>query len=476
MKQLQYIILFFSIIIATVFSCSPVQNVQQVYIKPAPASFDGNTDTISSASLNWKQFFTDKYLLALIDTTLANNWELQIALQRLKQAQSDVLFAKGAMLPSVNGGAAASINKFGVYTMDGAGNKGTEIYNGKEIPKVLPDYFVGLQTAWEADIWGKLNNQKKAAAARLLSTEEGKNLVITSLVSEVATYYYQLNGLDQTLKIIDTTIGLQENALEIVKVQKEAAAANELAVKQFEAQLLNLRSQRLAVLQQIAETENNINYLAGRYPQPIQRDTSFFANNIPSQVKLGIPAALLQNRPDIRQAEFDLAAAKADVQSARAAFYPSLNIGGTLGFQAFKTGLLFRTPESVAYSLLGSLSAPLINRSAIKAQFNRANAVQLEALYNYQKTVVNGYIEVYNEMLKIKNLQQVMEVKTNEVNVLTQSVETSEVLFRTGRATYLEVLIAQQNAVQAKLELAETKTNQFLSTVNIYKALGGGWR
>ncbi len=461
--------------LATVYSCKPLQNLQQDKIKPMPASFDNSSDTISSATINWKQYFSDKNLTSLIDTALINNWDIQIALQRIQQAQSNVLFTAGALKPFVNGGAATGIRKFGTYTMDGAGNKTTDIYNGKIIPTHLPDYFVGLQATWEIDAWGKLKNRKKAATARFLSSVEGRNVVITNLVAEIAITWYELLGLDQTLKIIDETIVLQENALAIVKVQKEAAAANDLAVKQFEAQLLNLRGARLQTLQQIAEAESKINLLSGKYPQPISRDTSFFANTIPVSLKLGIPTALLQNRPDIRQAELELIASKADVMAAKAAFYPSVNISATIGLQAFKPNLLVAS-SSVAYSLLGSLTAPFINRSAIKADFNFANATQLEALFNYQKSIVTAYVEVYNEMLRIKNLQQVFELKATEVDVLTQSIRTSSLLFRTGRANYLEVLFTQQNALQAKLQLIETKKNQFLSAVNMYKALGGGWR
>lgn len=268
---------------------------------------------------------------------------------------------------------------------------------------------------------------------------------------------------------------LQDSALVLVKLQKEALMATELGVKQFEAQLLNLRSLRLAIIQQIAVTENNINFLAGRYPQKIERDTAYAINQFSAQLKTGIPSTLLQNRPDIRQAEFELMASKADVQSAKAAFYPSLNITAGLGLQAFQSNLLLNA-TSIAYNALGNLAAPVINRSVIKAEFNFANAVQVEAMYNYQKTIVNGYIEVYNEMLQIKNLQQIFDLKTQEVNALTEAIRASSLLFRANRANYIDILFAQQNALQAKLDLVETQKNQMLSAINMYKALGGGWR
>ena len=229
-------------------------------------------------------------------------------------------------------------------------------------------------------------------------------------------------------------------------------------------------------MQRIVESENRVNMLLGRFPQFISRDKTKFSQAIPSQIRTGIPSDLLRNRPDIKQAELELLASKADVSSAKTAFYPSFHITGGLGFQAFKTGLLFTSAESFVFSLVGGLSAPLINRNTIKAEFKAANAHQIEALFNYQKSILNGYVEVYNELINMNNLQKVYSLKNEEVSILSQSIETSTELFRTGRATYLEVLLTQQNALKAKLDFVEVKKSQLLSTVNIYKALGGGWR
>lgn len=468
--------LYISAIILLIHSCTPAKKAQELPTVTSPETFAGGTDTVSSAAISWRQFFADKYLTDLIDSALVNNWDMQMAYQRIQAAQSNILLRKGMLRPSVNVGASAALRRYGLYTMDGAGNISTFIEPNKIVPKDLPDYYIGLQTSWEVDIWGKLKNRKKAAIARFFATVEGKNLVTTGLIAEVATAYYDLLALDQNLKVLDETIAIQEKANELVKIQKEAAVANELAVKQFEAQLLDLKALRLGIQQLVAETENSINFLAGRYPQAIARDTSFFRTQVPALVKEGVPSSLLQNRPDIRRAELELAASRADVQAAKAAFYPSLNITGSAGFQAFKTGLLFTTPESIAYGLVAGLSAPLINRAAIKSEFSFATATQLEQLYNYQKTIVNGYIEVYNELLRTKNLQQVVELRTSEAAAFSQSIEISEDLFRTGRASYIEVLFAQQNALKAKLDLNEAKKNQFLTAVNLYKALGGGWR
>jgi outer membrane protein, multidrug efflux system len=261
-----------------------------------------------------------------------------------------------------------------------------------------------------------------------------------------------------------------------VKVQKQTGLVNELVVKQFEAQYLNSRILEKEVRQRILESENRINYLLGRFPQPIIREKTNFIKPIPFQVNVGIPSDLLKNRPDIRQAEYNLVAAKADVKAAKAAFYPTLNINGAYGFQAFKTGFIFTTPQSIAYTIFGSLTAPLINRSAIKSEFINANAMQREALYSYQQTIINGYVEVYNQVALIKNLDEIYVLRNDQADVLTQSVDASNDLFKSGRASYLEVLLTQRNALDSRLQLVEAKKRQYFAFVNIYKALGGGWQ
>ena len=229
-KFLTYTILLFTLLVS---SCKTAQTIQQTGIKPIPNSFFIGNDSISAATNSWREYFSDKNLISLIDTALAGNLDALIAVQRIEQAKAAVQYRKGTLLPTVGGGGAAAIRRYGLYTMDGAGNSTTEILPNQIVPANLPDYFVGLQTAWEADVWGKLRNRKKASMARYLASVEGKNWLVTNLVTEVATAYYELLALDHELEIIKETISLQENALSLVTVQKEAAAANELAVSNF---------------------------------------------------------------------------------------------------------------------------------------------------------------------------------------------------------------------------------------------------
>jgi len=477
MKKIRYKIIFSAIVCGLfIISCKTSKPLENSTVKNMPQSFATTKDSSNSADINWKQYFTDPNLVELIDLSLKNNMDMSIALQRIEAARAGMRSSKNALFPTLNANAAFWQRKFGYYTMDDAGNRTTEIEPGVMVPTHLPDYYIGLQTSWEIDVWGKLRNKKKAAVARYLSSVEGKNIVLTNLIADIANSYYELLALDNELEIIKETIKLQENALELITIQKQAGVANELAVQQFQAQVFNSKALEFETTQKITICENNINFLLGRYPQTINRNKDELIKELPFKPTVGIPSNLLKNRPDIKQAEFDLMASRADVKAAKAAFYPSLNINGSIGFQAFKAGLLVTNPQSMAYSLLGNLVAPLLNRNAIKAEFKTANAMQQEALFNYQKTILNGYVEVYNEVAKINSLEKIVDFKTKQANTLTQAIETSSDLFKTGNASYIEVLMAQTGSLDSKLQLIDAKKRQYNAVVDIYKALGGGWR
>jgi NodT family efflux transporter outer membrane factor (OMF) lipoprotein len=383
---------------------------------------------------------------------------------------------KGAILPSVAVRAGIGVEKVGRYTSQGAGDASTEITSGKPVPEVLPDYMGGIYANWEADIWHKLHNAKKAAVTRYLATMEGRNFLLTNLVAEVANSYYELLALDNQLAIVRQNIGLQKNALEIVKIQKEAARATELAVQKFNAEVLSSQSLEYEILQRIKETENRINFLLGRYPQEIKRDASNFLNFQSPVVNSGIPSQLLANRPDIKQAELELSAAKLDIKVAKAEFYPSVGISASFGLQAISPSYLVKLPESLLWSLAGDLVAPVINRNAIIAEYKNANARQIQALYNYERTVLNAYLEVSTQLSNISNLEKNYDLKSKQVDALIQSINVSNDLFKSARVDYFEVLMTQRDALETRLELVETKQRQVNALVNVYRDLGGGWK
>jgi outer membrane protein, multidrug efflux system len=456
--------------------CKVPAVVQVQENKSVPVSYNDKQDTTNIAALPYRKFFTDQNLVSLIDTALQRNQELQVTLQEIEIARNDIKFRQQPLLPQIGIRGGIGVEKVGRYTSQGAGDASTEIKPGKEMPDPLGDFTVAAFANWEADIWHKLHNAKKAAITRYLSTVEGRNFVVTNLVAEIANSYYELLAFDNQLTIVRQNIALQKDALEIVKVQKEAARVTELAVRKFEAEVLKTQSLEFDLLQNIKVTENRINFLLGRFPQPIARDTSNLVNVVPAVVNSGIPSQLLINRPDIKQAELELAAAKLDVKIARAEFFPSLGLSAAVGLQAFSPTYLFRLPESILYNLAGEMVGPLINRNAIRAEFNNANARQLQALYNYQRSIVNAYMEVSNQVSNINNLEKSYDLKSKQVEALTTSIGISNDLFKNARADYLEVLMTQRDALEAKLELVETKKDQLSAVVNIYRNLGGGWK
>lgn len=450
--------------------------MQKTENKNVPEKYNNVQDPTNTSEVSWAKFFTDTRLIELIDVALQNNQELNITLQEIIIAGNEVQAKKGEYLPFVNLKMGAGAEKVGEYTRLGAVEKNLDIKSDKEFPEPLPDYLISANVSWEVDIWKKLRNAKKAAALRYLSTIEGKNFVVTKLIAEIASSYYELMALDNMLTTIKKYIEIQKNALEVVKLQKQAAKATELAVRKFEAEVLKNQSYQYNIEQKIIETENRINFLAGRFPQSIQRNSQGYNDLTPGTLYAGIPSQLLSNRPDIKQAELELEASKLDVKVARAKFYPSLDIVAGIGYEAFNPKFLLNTPESMLYNLAGELTMPLINRRAIKAAYYNANAKQIQAVYNYERTVLNAYIEVVNKVSKISNLGKNYDRKEKQVQALTQSIVLADKLFKSARADYLEVLMTQRDALEAKMELIETKAQQMYAMVNVYQALGGGWK
>lgn len=471
-----------TIVLAIVLLAPGCKSYKAVSLTPSttlPETFTGNKDTSTIATLPVRQFFPDPYLQQLIDTALGGSPDIRSAFQRIQVAAAGMRYSRAFMSPSIQAGVSAAIDKYGDYTMNGVGNHDTNLspnIDGDEhIPDPTPDYFLGIRSQWEIDLWGKLRQRKKAAISRWLASREGYRLVVTTLTADIATLYYQLLALDNEQKVLKKNIQLQENALEIVKVQKEGGRATELAVQQFQAQLLHTRSLRYTTSQQITETENQLNFLAGRTARPILRDSSLLNITLPDSLSAGLPSQLLLNRPDIRAAELELEALNADIQAARAAFLPSLTLSPYLGYNAFRPSVLFNA-GSVVYGAAGSLMAPIFNRNAIKADYERTIAEGNIALYDYQKAVLTGFQEVTNSLKGIRNYTEYYQLKQQETASLNNAVGVASDLYRVGRASYLEVITAQRSVLDAELEMNAAKKNILWHTINLYRGVGGGWR
>lgn len=418
----------------------------------------------------WQHFFSSPHLRSLIDQAVANNQELNIRLQELVIARAEVSARQGDYLPRVGAQVGGGIEKVGKFTSQGASDEALGV------PKNLGNFTFGLVGSWEADVWNKLHDAKKAANMRYLASVESQRFLVTQTVAEIARAYYELLAVDRRLDILAKSIKIQEDTLAMVKLEMQAARVTQLAVQRFEAELMQYKSRVFRFQQERIQIENKINFLVGRYPQPIERDAGDFQGSLALVEGTGLPAELLENRTDVLQAQWALQAAKLDVKVAKKAFFPALTLDAAVGYRAFNTAHLITTPASLFYDAAGGLVAPLLNRRAITAQYEMANAKQVQAVINYEQTLLRAFTDVANELSAVSNWRATSEQLGGQVAMLADAVEVSAVLFQGARAEYIEVLTTRRDFLEAQMELIEVDRRSFAALVGVYQALGGGWR
>ncbi len=432
--------------------------------------------SVSDVQACWKR---DSLLVQLIDSVLVRSNDIKIGFLETAASRADFVYQRGLRMPTVGGVVQPSLRRFGKYTMDGVGNFDTKfstnITREQIIPENLPDLLIGVQSSWEWDIWGKLAKRKKASALRYLATESGQQWLITSLVAEVASAYGQLIALDKEMDILKANIDIQRKAFELVKVQKEAGVVNESAVQQLEAQLLNSRAQEGDVLQQITVLENQVRYYLNKPGAVIKRSPFPFQCSLDSSLFAHVQIDQLERRPDIRQAKLNLSAAFESKESAKLALKPSVVLSGILGVQGFQPAYLFQLPASMAYQLLGGITTPWLNRSAISADILRTDAQWKVQDLAYQNALIQGYLEWDTQVKSLGYLQRQSQLKEREVLLTKGAINTVGTLFLTANASYLEVLTAQQNALRSELELLEYSRKRWTHAIQLYRVLGGGW-
>ncbi len=463
---------FLMLVIVMATGCVPKPRMGMA--RPAnrtmPDSFTGMSDTQNSGLIAWRDFFKDAQLVALVDAALQHNQELNIAIQETVVANAEVMARRGEYLPKVGFGVIPGNERVGKFTSQGQSDERSGI--GPNLQK----YEFGLYASWEIDVWGRLRNLANAASRRYLASIEGRNFMVTRLVAEIASNYYELLALDRQLQVVTDNIALQERSLELARAQFQAGRATSVAPTRFEANLRDMQSSQYAIQQRIVETENQLNFLAGRFPQRIERASTNFLDNQPAAMAVGVPAELLANRPDVRQAELELAAAGLDVEAARKAYYPSIGIESVVGYQSFDVTKLVNTPDSLLFGLVGRAFVPLLNRKGITADYFSANSREMQAVLRYERAVLIAFVEVSNRVSLTRNLSQGYGLKQQQVDRLAQSVDISTELFNLNRADYLEVLTARRELLEAQQDLVEMKQQQMVATVTLYQALGGGWR
>ena len=422
-------------------------------------------DSVSMANLSWKEIFTDAVLQKHIAKALENNLDIRIALQNIASAEAYLKQSKAAYQPTISVGPDYSFNTSSLNTQFG------QIVGER---RYINQFDITANLGWELDLWGKLKGQEKAQYAAYLSSVAAHQNVKSNLVASIATAYYQLLAFDEQKKIFSNTIEIRKKNLETTKALKEAGIVSEVAVQQSEALVYNAEASLVTLEVQIQMLENTISLLMGEPSHEIER-TSLSTQNFALNTDLGYPSALLANRPDVKQAEFNLINAFELTNAAKAQFYPSLRITGSTGVQSVDIDKLF-SGNSVFANVLVGLAQPILNKRQIRTNYEVSLANQERAYLNFRKTILNAGNEV-SDALKMYNAQdQFIAFKKKELSAYDKSVEFSQELVNYGMANYLEVLNANVNKLNAEINIANAQYTKLQAGVELYRALGGGWR
>ncbi|MDA3613783.1 TolC family protein [Polluticaenibacter yanchengensis] len=436
-----------------------------------PANFrNGNTeDTANIANIKWQDFFTQSSLQKLISTAITNNFDMQTALKNIESANLVLAQTKYAYLPDARLQIGANINRPSDNSLNGIS---LSQFLGQSY---IEDYSTSIGLSWEADIWGKIKNQKAAALASYLQTNEAKKAIQTNLVSSISQGYYNLLMLDQQLQIAKKNVLLSDSTLRIAQLQLKASEVTQLAVEQVEAQKLVAAQLVPQFEQAIILQENALSILTGLLPDKIERDENLTDITIPANTATGIPAALLSKRPDIKTQELALQIANANVGITKASMYPSLSITATGGINAFKASNWFNIPASLFGAAAGGITQPLFQRKQLRTQFEVAKVNREKVVIQFRQSVLNAVGEVSDALAKVEKLKAQQLIIDQRQNTLTNAIKNAGLLFRNGMANYLEVITAQSNVLQNELQSATIKRAQLAANVELYKALGGGW-
>lgn len=422
-------------------------------------------DSLSMANLSWKEIFTDSVLQKHIAKALENNLDIRIALQNIASAEAYLKQSKAAYQPTISVGPDYSFNTSSLNTQFG------QIVGER---RYINQFDITANLGWELDLWGKLKGQEKAQYAAYLSSVAAHQNVKSNLVASIATAYYQLLTFDEQKKIFSNTIEIRKKNLETTKALKDAGIVSEVAVQQSEALVYNAEASLVTLDVQIQLLENTISLLMGEPSHEIER-TSLSTQNFALNTDIGYPSTLLANRPDVKQAEFNLINAFELTNAAKAQFYPSLRITGSTGVQSVDIDKLF-SANSVFANVLVGLAQPILNKRQIRTNYEVSLANQERAYLNFRKTILNAGNEV-SDALKMYNAQdQFIAFKKKELSAYDKSVEFSQELVNYGMANYLEVLNANVNKLNAEINIANAQYTKLQAGVELYRALGGGWR
>ncbi|WP_312393424.1 efflux transporter outer membrane subunit [Chryseobacterium sp.] len=423
------------------------------------------SDSTNVANVSWKEIFTDPILQGHINKALDNNLDIRIALQSINSAEAYLKQSKAAYQPTLSVGPNYTFQTQSINTQFG------QIIGSR---RYVNQFDITASLAWEADVWGKLKAQQKAQLATYLGTVAAHKAVKSDLVASIASAYYQLLTYDEQKKIITETIKVREQNLETTKALKEAGTLTEVAVQQSEALVFNAKSLLIDIDTQIQLLENTMSLLMGEPSHAIERST-LTSQKVPIDLKLGYPAQLLANRPDVMQAEFSLMNAFELTNSAKAQFYPTLKLTGSGGFQSVDIDHLFSV-NSLFATVVAGLAQPILNKRAIQTNYDVSLANKETAYLNFRKTVLTAGKEVSDAIRVFSVQDQYIDLKQKELDAYKKSVDFSQELVNYGMANYLEVLNASVNSLNAELNISNAEYSKMKAAVELYQALGGGWK
>jgi outer membrane protein, multidrug efflux system len=437
----------------------PIVDVPQGYRASAPQQA---AQASSLGNEQWWQVYQDPVLTQLIHTAIAQNYDVRIAATRVLEAHAQVGITRADQLPSASLGA-------NIYSQQNA-----------KVSHLFPEYDVNagqlnLSVIWNLDFWGKYRRQTEAARAQLLATEWGRRAVLSSLVANVATAYFQLRALDNELEISQRTLASRQQSLKLTHVLESNGSGSGLDVSQAE-QLVYTASETIPDLErQIEQQENVLSILLGENPQSIPRGHALTEQPAPQNVPAGLPSELLERRPDIREAEENVVAANAQIGVAKAAFFPSISLTGTGGLESNALNRFLSQPSQTWYAAF-SVSQPLFEGGRLRSGLKLARAQWQESVLSYQQTVQNALEQVSNSLVASQKDREFREQQELLTQAAGQTNQLSEVLYKNGGSSYLQVLTSETNYFSAELNLVEAQLNERLALVQLYQSLGGGWQ
>src|SRR6218665_2298 len=467
--QIYYIAL---LLLLTVFTACNVSKDIETPTDAVPLAYRNaiTTDTTNIGSLEWKQFFTEESLVQLIDSAVVRNNDLQIAQKNIEAANWQLKQSKWNNVPELNLQVGAS-----------SSHPSDNSFNGQNLAAIsdqkhIDNHNPGIGLSWEADIWGKIRSQKKEALARYLQTTEAKKALQTTIVATVSKGYYNLLMLDAQLAIAKKNLALNDSTLFVIKLQYDSGQVTSLGIQQAEAQ-------RFVAAQLIPQLEREINIqettlslLAGTFPGAKKRAANINSIVLHEEAAAGIPSKLLSGRPDVKNAEHQLQAANARTGIAKAGMYPALNITASAGLNTFEISNWFTMPASLFGTIAGSLTQPLLQKRKLKSQYEIAKIEREKAVIGFRQTVLVAVGEVSDALVSTEKLKLQQSIVSSRVVTLQLAVKNANMLFKNGMANYLEVITAQGNLLQSELELASLKRARLNADVELYRALGGGWK